>query len=305
MHLWKNITKNRMILLNIRMTSILIMHPKKVGTKKIFKIGAFIMIYFFINCIVLGCKKDVEQRIDFSELINVTKAEFTTISNKRIFFGHQSVGANIMQGLDYLLTEAPSITLRIKETNSITDFIEPVFAHYKIGKNGNPQSKCDAFKAVMDSGIGSRCDVAFFKFCYIDIDETTDIDSIFKYYQKTISDLEKEYPMVEFLHCTVPLRSKNTDFWAATTRLIHLRNRNDEANSKRNKFNKKLADFYEKKVFNLAYFESHFGEVSDKENKVLNCSLSNSLTEDGGHLNLLGKKYIAMKMLFFLKNILD
>ena len=57
-----------------------------------------------------------------------------------------------------------------------------MFAHSPIGTNMDPGSKIARFREIMDSGVGQAADIAFFKFCFIDVDHDTDIDALFESY---------------------------------------------------------------------------------------------------------------------------
>jgi hypothetical protein len=120
----------------------------------------------------------------------------------RICFGHQSVGQDLVNALAAM----PDLGMDVVETTDPEAFRKPVFAHCRVGRNGDPVSKCRSFAQVMDAGVGERVDIAFFKFCYVDITEGTDVEGLFQVYEDTMRDLARAYPRVTFLHVTVPLR---------------------------------------------------------------------------------------------------
>src|SRR3989454_12732065 len=80
----------------------------------------------------------------------------------RIYFGHQSVGANILQGVKEL-----GVSLSIKD-----EFL---------AENGEPLRKLQNFKAAV--GEGSRFDIALVKFCYVDVNADTDARALFERYR--------------------------------------------------------------------------------------------------------------------------
>ncbi len=92
---------------------------------------------------------------------NISESTWKKLSEKIIYFGHQSVGFNIVKGLEDILKENPQIKLNIVETNNPADFSTPIFAHSRIGKNTEPQSKIDAFADFMEKGIGNRASIGF------------------------------------------------------------------------------------------------------------------------------------------------
>lgn len=68
---------------------------------------------------------------------NVSAAGWGELAGKKIFFGHQSVGYDIMEGVSALQKEHPSIRLTIVETTDPSRFDGPVFAHAQVGRNLN------------------------------------------------------------------------------------------------------------------------------------------------------------------------
>ena len=139
---------------------------------------------------------------------DIQESTWKKLSKKKIYFGHQSVGFNIIEGLKDIMTENPQIRLNIIKTSSPSEFNTPVFAHSRVGKNRDPMTKIDAFANFMTKGIGKRADIAFFKFCYVDFgaNRKTDIKDVFSYYKKSMSMLKDIYPNKTLLHFTVPLR---------------------------------------------------------------------------------------------------
>ena len=76
------------------------------------------------------------------------RADFDRVSHARVYFGHQSVGANIMDGLADLQRQIGQPVIRIGDLDSIglsTD--KGILLHTKIGENQKPDSKCEDFPA--------------------------------------------------------------------------------------------------------------------------------------------------------------
>lgn len=111
-----------------------------------------------ISILFIGCNggKMEEQKIHNNVLENIPASTWEKLVQKKIFFGHQSVGNNILDGIRDLMKENPRIKLNIIETNNPTDFNAPLFAHARVGKNRDPRSKIDAFANFIDKGIGIR-----------------------------------------------------------------------------------------------------------------------------------------------------
>jgi len=55
---------------------------------------------------------------------------------------------------------------------------------------------------------GQKADIAFFKFCYVDINAHTDVKKLSNSYKNAMKILRDKYPKTTFVHCTVPLMRK-------------------------------------------------------------------------------------------------
>ncbi len=232
----------------------------------------------------------------------------TEVSKKKIFFGHQSVGNNIIGGISRILESCSDNRLVIKETSDANDLNLPIFAHARLGRNLDPKLKCDEFKRVLDSGIGNQVDVAMLKFCYADIDENTNIKEVFKYYRATFLYLEKKYPRVRFIHLTVPVTVSQNPLGlkARIKRLFRKELYGEKGNVNRNKFNALLTSFYNKNnlIFDLAKIEATKPDGSLNIFKAGDgykyYVLVESYSDDGEHLNYVGGKIVAKELLKFI-----
>ncbi len=255
-----------------------------------------ILMILIIILSLMGCERSNMSNVDLSVLKAIPQQNWDSLSQKKIFFGHQSVGSNILNGIASITSEIPNIQLNIKETKDPNDFSIPIFAHSKVGKNMDPISKCDDFKRIMKNGIGDKVDIAFFKFCYVDIDSHTDIQLLFKYYSQTLSQLQNDYPKVKFIHTTVPLKSNSAGFKTAIKKLLD--RPMDNGNIKRNQYNQLVREAYgqQNTIFDLAYYESAYQDVKMNQSSVL----LPEYTSDGGHLNDIGSRIIGKQLLLFL-----
>ena len=243
---------------------------------------------------------------------DVPARQWNGLANARIFFGHQSVGFNIVNGLEDITHQGGPVKLSIVETYSPVDFAGPVFAHAPVGKNTQPVSKIERFAEIMDAGVGDKVDVAFLKFCYVDITNKSDPCEIFEKYKTAISDMEKRYPKVKYVHLTVPLKSPpkglNKTLRSFVKWLFRMPTAIDD-NLKREEYNKLIRDAYagSGRVFDLARVES-VGQNGlscyvARENQQIPF-MAPEYTDDGGHLNPRGRKAVAEQMLIFLCGIL-
>ena len=208
------------------------------------------------------------------------------------------------------LKENPSIRLTIVETTDPSRFDAPVFAHARVGRNGDPGSKCEAFEQYMDSGIGSRADIAFFKFCYVDINRETDVGKMFESYKATVRRVKTKYPGLTLVHVTVPLTS--TDYTLKVrlkTFVKGILGRKDE-NVGRGELNERIRKEFggSDPIFDLAAIESTSpaGEpvTFTYQGKKYPCMYP-GYTTDGGHLNSEGKRVVAVGLLQTLLRVVE
>lgn len=130
-------------------------------------------------------------------------AQLAEVSHTRVFFGHQSVGANILGAVPGVFTRAGMTAPAVVEgTPPVTGGIGNAY----IGENYNPSSKLADFNAwVRMRGVGSTAQVALMKLCFVDITDGFDVSGWFSKYVSTMAALEAAYPKVTFLHVTAPL----------------------------------------------------------------------------------------------------
>lgn len=266
-----------------------------------------LIIIFFISIFFISCDggKMVEQKVQYNSLNDIPASSWEKLSKKKIYFGHQSVGFNIIEGLKDLMKENPQIKLNIVETNNPNDFNKGIFAHSRVGKNVDPKSKIDEFAKFTEQGIGENADIAFFKFCYVDVRSETDSQKVFDNYKQSMSNLTKKYPKTTFIHITVPLNQKQTGLKAWIKKIIGRHIGGYDDNIKRTEFNELLIKEYDGKepIYDLAKIESTrpdgTRETFSKDGKTY-YALFSDYTYDGGHLNETGRKKVAKQLLILL-----
>jgi hypothetical protein len=246
-----------------------------------------------------------KEKIRFKSIDSIPASAWQSFEEKKIFFGHQSVGKNIIRGIKSILKENPGLHLNIIETNTPDSFTAPVFGHFRVGENFDPLSKNKDFSAMMDSGIGRKTDIAFYKYCYIDISGKTDVKSLFSSYKLNMEILRKAYPQVTFIHVTVPLTVVQTGPRAWVKKVIGRKIGGYESNIKRNEFNALMRKEYDGKelIFDLAQIESTFPDgrrMTFRKNGQIYSSLVPDYSSDGRHLNEQGGKLVAEQLLILL-----
>jgi len=270
-----------------------------------FVLAVFFMITAFIAC----SESDMDNKTQYSNLKDVPVSSWEKLAEKKIFFGHQSVGQDIIDGINDIMRDYPPIRIHIVDLDASKEIEKGSFFHSPIGKNMKPISKIQDFKQILDKGAGHQVDAAFLKLCYIDFQSGTDYQKIFSEYSNTISELEKRYPKVKFIHLTVPLTSKQAGIKYWIKRILGKPIRGYEDNVVKNGYNRLVLDKYGDKalIFGLAKAESTYPdgtrETFEKDGKTF-YALVPDYTDDGSHLNIFGRKIIAEQFLLFLVNAL-
>lgn len=263
-------------------------------------INLFLIFLLLISVIPIEALSTKQHQNDGSYFMNLSDRDLALISNKTVLFGHQSVGANIIDGLRSLQSGRQIIGIYAIPNNG--ELKNGAINHVYIGQNFNPLGKVEEFARLMDQYGGHPPDIAFFKFCYLDIDQHTDIDKLFTVYKKTIIEIEKRYPDTSILHATVPLRQLQKGPKAWIKRVIGKPVTGLFDNVAREKFNQLIrAEFGNRKsLFDIAEFESTYpdgGRESFVQDGKMYYALVPQYTEDGDHLNLQGGEVLASRLI--------
>jgi len=217
--------------------------------------------------------------------------DLKTLAGERIYFGHQSVGKNVLEGVQEL-SAAAGVPLKIAEVAQAADLDGPALGHLFVPENGDPLRKLASFRHAL--GSGSRADIALVKFCYVDITADTDMRGLFDEYRRTIDELKRRNPRTTFVHVTLPLTTVQTGPKAWVKRLLGRAPYGTIQNVKREQYNALLRRTYAglEPIFDLARVESIApdGTLATVEwDGVVAPALAAAYTEDGGHLNQAGR----------------
>lgn len=267
----------------------------------------FTAILLFLGAPIVSCGGPMEEKSTHYEAFSdVPDAEWSKLSAKSMFFGHQSVGNNILDGIEEISAAHPGIKIKVLETDKKADIEKGVLAHYRVGANLDPVGKIEDFAALMNNGIGNKVDYAFVKLCYLDINKNTQVDRVFEAYVKIISELQNKFPKTTFIHFTSPLTVSKISWKTKIKKSLgigDLWELND--NMKRNQFNALLKDKYQNKepVLDIAMLESTLPDGRQYQFEMGGTQyryLAPEYTTDGGHLNQYGQKRIAEQLLLML-----
>ena len=226
------------------------------------------------------------------------RADLDRVARERIYFGHQSVGANLLQGIRELAGEA-GVPVRIVRADQASEVPAATFGHTFVAENGHPFRKLESFRAALGS---ASVDIALVKFCYVDIRADTDVKALFERYRETIAGLRRANPRTIFVHVTLPLTTEQTGFKALAKRLLGRAPYGTIENVRREEYNRLLREAYagREPLFDLARIESTAPDGTAARvhwNGVLAPALAPAYTDDGGHLNAEGRRRAARELI--------
>jgi hypothetical protein len=235
----------------------------------------------------------------------IATEDLTAVARTRVFFGHRSVGMNVLDAVPGVYADngvsAPPIEQGRAEPGPNGGFI----AHQWIGENFKPLLKLEDFDRTMRGGMGRQVDVALMKFCYVDITSSTDVDALFARYRDTMAAMERDFPNVTFIYMTVPLTTEQRVVSKLKARLKTILGRRDllgqASNVARERLNALIRREYGgRHLFDLAAIESTKPDgtrVSGRYDNQGYFALYGGYASDQGHLNAVGSKIAATAFL--------
>jgi hypothetical protein len=233
----------------------------------------------------------------------VPEATLKKLAQKRIYFGHQSVGFDIVAGVEAIAMEQPGAGLKIVEARAPDALRTPALAHAKNGRNEDPLGKIQDFTATLErDGLGATTDIALFKFCYVDFPPGTDVDKVFAEYKGALAHLRQAYPSVRLVHVTSPLTVVQSGPKAVLKRVLGRPVGGAEANVVRERFNALMRAEYagREPLFDLARVESTLPDgrtVTFQSGGKTFPALAGEYSSDGKHLNPAGARWVASHFL--------
>ncbi|NVJ22569.1 hypothetical protein HUW62_15210 [Myxococcus sp. AM011] len=238
-----------------------------------------------------------------------TSAPLEKLASRRIFFGHQSVGGNLLDGVKQIPASSQGLAPRVVEVKNPTESLAPgTLAHALVGQNEKPESKIADFERMMDAGLAKSTDVAFFKFCYIDFNGATDSRALFEKYRVSLEGLKARHPGTTFVHVTAPLTTVQRGAKAWLKELLGRPVWGIAENVRREMFNELMRKAYGGKepLFDLARLESTAPDGT-RETYELNGqtwpAMVPGYSDDGGHLNATAQARLAKELLNFLASL--
>lgn len=226
------------------------------------------------------------------------RGDLEAIARARIFFGHQSVGRNILQGVAELAAEA-GVALPVAKLDDGATAANKGLIHAEIGRNNDPAGKIVAFANVLNRSGSNTYDLVILKFCYVDLsaEGTKDPLALIEQYQRAVLELRAAHPGLRIVHVTVPLRSDPLEWKTPLKRLLGRETYEDADNRLRYAYNTELRRrFAGDAIFDIAEVESTRPDGSRSgfaDGRGTVYTLAREYTSDGGHLNSLGRQVVA------------
>ena len=217
--------------------------------------------------------------VDSTDTI-IPQAYLTAGSNLNIVFNHQSIGRNIMVGLDQLKTinyDRYYIDLRGTDATVAWFATHHGIGSYTIGTNGDPDSKINGFDNLMRNGYGDVVQFAMTKLGVFDM--TYDPALIWDKYRNTYLSLQAAYPKVTFIWFTLPVKTTN------------------DANV--NKYNTLVRKYIAANVasnvilYDIADIEADGIRSVDAQGNITSEVMNSNYSHDGIHLNDTGMRRAA------------
>lgn len=243
--------------------------------------------------------------IDLTPIDRVPAAAWDSLATKRIYFGHQSVGYDLIAGIEEIRRRKPQVRLAIVETDDLAGLQGATFAHSRVGRNGDPASKIAEFEQRMASPGADRIDIAFVKLCYADVVKGTPVDELFGRYDQSLARLEAALPRTRFVRVSVPLTTRPAGLKTRLNRLFGRGPDWDADNRARQEFNRlvRSAGGAKRPLLDIAAAESSLPDGTavafERDGARIPC-LAQCYTTDGGHLNDAGRLVAAREALLVL-----
>lgn len=230
---------------------------------------------------------------------SLTAAEIAAVASRRIVFAHQSVGNDILDGVQ-TLTRQQGQVLPIVETGQAPEQWQGI-AHFKVGENGKPEGKIAQFAATMSAQAFAQADIAMLKLCYIDFNGAVDPEKLAATYGEALEKLQSQYPRTRFVAMTAPLTTIQTGPKAWVKKALGKAPAGYEHNLRRQQFNQRIRErFSGDALFDIARLEASAGAQTFEYRSRQIEALDPSYTYDGGHLGERGKAVIATEFVRFL-----
>ena len=236
------------------------------------------------------------------------RAQLEQLAQHRVFFAHQSVGGNLIEGLQTLARDN-GVALQVRDVARDPSVPNQTFGHVFVGENGKPLAKLDEYRDRLLKQRSAPPELAMVKLCFLDFTPGTDPQAVFARYQSDLAVLRAQLPTTRFVHVTTPLTTVETGPKAWFKRLLGRAPWGVVENQKREQYNQLMRSAYagREPLFDLAALES----TAEDGSKTLTTwgdmrtpAMTPAYTDDGSHLGPLGERVAAGSLAGVLAQVL-
>lgn len=223
------------------------------------------------------------------------------VAGQKVFFGHQSVGFNVLDGLPAVYGSAGVDAPAVVESGSVPP--ASTIHHIEIAENGYPLDKIAEFDQIMRDGMAEAVDIAVLKLCYADFRAgQADVDEVFSTYRDTMAALKRDFPGTAFVAVTSPLQVERGPRGKVKAFLGRPDKLGPEHNILREEFNALMRAEYSApgELFDLAAVQSTDADgdrIAFERDGETYYSLNKDYAKDPGHLNAPGGEIAASAFL--------
>lgn len=221
-----------------------------------------------------GGRMDMMVRVDERAV-----RDLEALKGRAIFFGHHSVGRDLLEGVAELSHEAG---------------VDVIIGEGPVGQNERPLEKFTDFERQV---LARRDELVTMKLCFVDFRPDTHVDGLVAAYIETVVRIRRSRPDVKILHIAPPLTAREMDAKARFNRLLGRPVWGDDANLRRLEFAERVRIAFPQDVFfELGAAESTRPDGSREMHLVRDRQvpmLWAGYTHDGGHLNEAGRRVAA------------
>lgn len=226
--------------------------------------------------------------------------DLRVVAGERIFFGHQSVGRNVLAGMAQFSGE-----IRIVSGVPPDRVDGPALMEAAVGRNGEPATKDRDFLTDIQH-MNRPGEIAMYKYCFTDISASSDPVAVFGQYRETLRMAEALHSGLRVIPMTMPITTAESG-WKRLAKSLLGKTTDLELNRRRMRFNELLRrEFSERPILDVARYESTYPDGSrhvrtmDGEQVEI---LADEYTTDGSHLNEAGRRWVAARFIAELAEI--
>src|SRR2546427_3652753 len=118
----------------------------EIGSRKLLATRASLCVGLLVTVLAaVGCTTKNMEQVNRANMFS--PEEIQRLGRVKVFFGHKSVGDNILQGVRDLEADHATLSLKVVSSNEPASVKGPALVEASLGENRNPESKNKAFAA--------------------------------------------------------------------------------------------------------------------------------------------------------------